>query len=172
MNLSKNLIVALLGLGCYARCNNINLANNTSILLIILALLARQNINNDTENGENNIESTRTPKDAPPINKTRTATLAIIVTVTLLPLLMRQLSTHNLTFIQCLTISTIAVTHTAIHIPTAQTIVKQQLMPIPPSCPITTTAHHLVLRVILVLVTVATILFINLEPRPTAVFNC
>ncbi len=47
MNLSKNLIVALLGLGCYARSNSINLANNTTILLIILALLAKQN-NEDT----------------------------------------------------------------------------------------------------------------------------
>lgn len=47
MNLSKNLIVALLGLGCYARSNSINLANNTTILLIILALMAKQN-NEDT----------------------------------------------------------------------------------------------------------------------------
>ena len=51
MNLSKNLIVALLGLGCYARSNSINLANNTTILLIILALMAKQDANND-----NNIE--------------------------------------------------------------------------------------------------------------------
>jgi hypothetical protein len=49
MNLSKNLIVALLGLGCYARSNSINLANNTTILLIILALLAKQ----DTDNNGN-----------------------------------------------------------------------------------------------------------------------
>ena len=48
MNLSKNLIVALLGLGCYARSNSINLANNTTILLIILALLAKQNGNDDS----------------------------------------------------------------------------------------------------------------------------
>ena len=41
MSLSKNLIVALLGLGCYAHCNNINLANNTTVLLLILALLAK-----------------------------------------------------------------------------------------------------------------------------------
>lgn len=51
MNLSKNLIVALLGLGCYARSNSINLANNTTILLIILALMAKHNTNDD-----NNIE--------------------------------------------------------------------------------------------------------------------
>lgn len=51
MNLSKNLIVALLGLGCYARSNSINLANNTTILLIILALMAKHSTNDD-----NNIE--------------------------------------------------------------------------------------------------------------------
>ncbi len=49
MTLSKNLIVALLGLGCYARCNNINLANNTTVLLIILALLAKGQIDSDTD---------------------------------------------------------------------------------------------------------------------------
>lgn len=57
MNLSKNLIVALLGLGCYARSNSINLANNTTILLIILALLAK---NNTEENGTISIDTTRT----------------------------------------------------------------------------------------------------------------
>ena len=54
MNLSKNLIVALLGLGCYARSNSINLANNTTILLIILALLAKHdNDNSDVEIANN-----------------------------------------------------------------------------------------------------------------------
>ena len=48
MNLSRNLIIALLGLGFYARSNNINLANNTTVLLIILALLTK---NNNTDNG-------------------------------------------------------------------------------------------------------------------------
>ena len=57
MNLSKNLIVALLGLGCYARSNSINLANNTTILLIILALLAK---NSTEENGTISIDATRT----------------------------------------------------------------------------------------------------------------
>ena len=58
MNLSKNLIVALLGLGCYARSNSINLANNTTILLIILALMAKHN--NDDSNIEiaNNTRTT------------------------------------------------------------------------------------------------------------------
>ncbi|MCM1404388.1 MAG: hypothetical protein NC133_02720 [Prevotella sp.] len=50
MNLSKNLIVALIGLGFYARCNNINLANNTTILLIILALLAKWQASEDSDN--------------------------------------------------------------------------------------------------------------------------
>jgi len=51
MNLSKNLIVALLGLGCYARSNSINLANNTTILLIILALMSKHSTTDD-----NNLE--------------------------------------------------------------------------------------------------------------------
>ena len=58
MNLSKNLIVALLGLGCYARSNSINLANNTTILLIILALLAKNNSNDDNIEIANNTRTT------------------------------------------------------------------------------------------------------------------
>lgn len=57
MNLSKNLIVALMGLGCYARCNNINFANNTTILLIVLALLSKARLE---ENNGSNIETINT----------------------------------------------------------------------------------------------------------------
>ena len=59
MNLSKNLIVALMGLGCYAHCNNINLANNTTTLLIILALLAKWRSNENTETENENQTTTR-----------------------------------------------------------------------------------------------------------------
>ena len=41
MNSNRNLIVALIALWCYTRNCNINLANNTSILLILYALLTR-----------------------------------------------------------------------------------------------------------------------------------
>ena len=47
MNSSKNLIVALLALWCYAQNTNLNLANNASILLILYALLTRNNANNN-----------------------------------------------------------------------------------------------------------------------------
>ncbi len=38
---NRNLIVALIALWCYTRNCNINLANNTAILLILYALLSR-----------------------------------------------------------------------------------------------------------------------------------
>lgn len=41
--LPQNLLLPLLGLGLYTQCNNINLANNTSIMIIFLALLIEQN---------------------------------------------------------------------------------------------------------------------------------
>lgn len=60
MNLPKNLIVALIALSCYVRCNNINLANNTTILLIVLALLAKGNFDiNDIIDNDNNNRSGR-----------------------------------------------------------------------------------------------------------------
>ena len=40
---NRNLIVALIALWCYTRNCNINLANNTAILLILYALLSRGN---------------------------------------------------------------------------------------------------------------------------------
>lgn len=43
MNSRSNLIVALIALWCYTRNCNINLANNTAILLILYALLSRGN---------------------------------------------------------------------------------------------------------------------------------
>lgn len=43
MNSNRNLIVALIALWCYTRNCNINLANNTAILLILYALLSRGN---------------------------------------------------------------------------------------------------------------------------------
>ena len=43
MNSNRNLIVALLAIWCYTRNCNINLANNTAILLILYALLSRNN---------------------------------------------------------------------------------------------------------------------------------
>ncbi|MBQ7973899.1 MAG: hypothetical protein IJ295_03020 [Clostridia bacterium] len=77
MNISKNLIVALLGLGCYARSNSLNLANNTTILLIILALLAKNN-NNDDNNVE--IASTRnTTVNACPCTSNNYSTSARVV---------------------------------------------------------------------------------------------
>lgn len=42
MNSNRNLIVALIALWCYTRNCNINLANNTAILLILYALLSRR----------------------------------------------------------------------------------------------------------------------------------
>ncbi|MCQ2382767.1 MAG: hypothetical protein MJ060_02920 [Clostridia bacterium] len=50
MNSSKNLIGALLALWCYAQNTNLNLANNASILLILYALLTRNNTNNNVIN--------------------------------------------------------------------------------------------------------------------------
>ena len=43
MNQSKNLIVALLALWCYAHNSNINLANNATMLLVLYALLTGGN---------------------------------------------------------------------------------------------------------------------------------
>ena len=43
MNSNRNLIVALIALWCYTRKCNINLANNTAILLILYALLTSRN---------------------------------------------------------------------------------------------------------------------------------
>lgn len=48
---NRNLIVALIALWCYARNCNINLANNTSIILILYALLSRGYINTACGNG-------------------------------------------------------------------------------------------------------------------------
>lgn len=50
MNSSQNLIVALLALWCYANNSNINLANNATFLLILYALLNRNNQNNQCNN--------------------------------------------------------------------------------------------------------------------------
>jgi hypothetical protein len=47
MNSNRNLIVALIALWCYTRNCNINLANNTSILLILYALLTRGYLNSE-----------------------------------------------------------------------------------------------------------------------------
>lgn len=47
MNSNRNLIVALIALWCYTRNCNINLANNTSILLILYALLTRGYLNGE-----------------------------------------------------------------------------------------------------------------------------
>ena len=51
MNSSRNLIIALLALWCYAHNSNINLANNTTMLLILYALLNRGNLNCNGLNG-------------------------------------------------------------------------------------------------------------------------
>ena len=50
MNSSQYLIVALLALCCYANNSNINLANNATFLLILYALLNRNNQNNQCNN--------------------------------------------------------------------------------------------------------------------------
>lgn len=47
MNSNRNLIVALIALWCYTRNCNINLANNTAILLILYALLSRGRFGRD-----------------------------------------------------------------------------------------------------------------------------
>ena len=78
MNLSKNLIVALLGLGCYAHCNNINLANNTTVLLIILALLAKWRTNEDRETEtETETRTTRTTVSYQDTNSGNTTTRTV-----------------------------------------------------------------------------------------------
>ena len=54
MNSSRNLIVALLALWCYAHNSNLNLANNATMLLILYALLTRGgNPNGNIGNGPN-----------------------------------------------------------------------------------------------------------------------
>ena len=40
--LNTNLVLPLLALGMYSHCHNINLANNTSLLIIVLALALQQ----------------------------------------------------------------------------------------------------------------------------------
>lgn len=51
MNSSNNLIVALLALWCYAHNSSINLANNTTFLLTLYALLTYSNRHNNQGGG-------------------------------------------------------------------------------------------------------------------------
>lgn len=64
MNSSRNLIVALLALWCYAHNSNINLANNTTMLLILYVLLNRSNPNGN----QNFMTTTRPPMPFPNVN--------------------------------------------------------------------------------------------------------
>lgn len=64
MNSSRNLIVALLALWCYAHNSNINLANNTTMLLILYVLLSRNNVSGN----QNILTPTRPPMPFPNSN--------------------------------------------------------------------------------------------------------
>ncbi len=48
---NTNLVLPLLALGLYSHCHNINLANNTSLLIIVLALALQQREINKIEDG-------------------------------------------------------------------------------------------------------------------------
>ena len=60
---NTNLVLPLLALGMYSHCHNINLANNTSLLIIVLALALQQREINKIEgdmSGDNTTTFSRT----------------------------------------------------------------------------------------------------------------
>ncbi len=55
---NTNLVLPLLALGMYSHCHNINLANNTSLLIIVLALALQQREISKIEDNMNNDNNT------------------------------------------------------------------------------------------------------------------
>lgn len=81
MNSSRNLIVALLALWCYAHNSNINLANNATMLLVLYALLNRGG--NNSFNGNNlGAGPNRQPQFGIPMNNNGTSPMPFSSTPT------------------------------------------------------------------------------------------